>query len=132
MDKTVNRLLGLDEILSQRGREVWETLYNLVEVDQKLDFIQELLVELLRKSQRHSALVEFSVAALKSADGRMPIHELERRTGYTRQYLDLLFRQHVGISKRASRNLPLSEVLPAVGAGAVLQRNEGRGVRVLL
>jgi AraC-like DNA-binding protein len=101
MDKTVDRLLGSDEIFPQRGREIWETLYNLEKVDEKLNFIQEQLVALLRKSQCHSDLVEFCVTALKSADGRMPIHELERKTGYSWRYLDLLFKQHVGYSPKA-------------------------------
>ena len=31
------------------------------------------------------------------AHGRMPIKELERLTGYTRRYLNILFKQHVGL-----------------------------------
>jgi AraC-like DNA-binding protein len=30
----------------------------------------------------------------------MPIKELERMTGYTRRYLDVLFKQHVGLSPK--------------------------------
>jgi AraC-like DNA-binding protein len=37
---------------------------------------------------------------MKLAHGRMPIKELERKTGYTRRYLDLLFKQHVGLSPK--------------------------------
>jgi len=100
MDETVNHVLDSDEIFDGWGREVRETLRNLEKVDQKVDFIQEQLVGLLRQNQRHNALIEFCVTTLKLADGRMPIQELERRTGYTRRYLDLLFRQHVGFSPK--------------------------------
>ena len=65
-----------------------------------LDFVQDQLVGLLRKNQRHNVLIEFCVKTLKLADGRMPIRELERRTDYTRRYLDLLFKQHVGFSPK--------------------------------
>jgi methylphosphotriester-DNA--protein-cysteine methyltransferase len=30
----------------------------------------------------------------------MPIKQLEQKTGYTRRYLNLLFRQHVGLSPK--------------------------------
>jgi len=101
MEQTVNRLLVSEEIFPQRGRELRERLLNLERVDQKLDFIQEHLVGLLRNGRRDSDLIRYCVDALKTSDGRMPIRELERRTGYSRQYLDLLFRKHVGFSPKA-------------------------------
>lgn len=100
MNEFANQGLELDEIFAQWGREVRETLGDLEKVEQKVDFVQDQLVRLLRKNQRHNALIEFCVTTLKLADDRMPIHELERRTGYTRRYLDLLFKQHVGFSPK--------------------------------
>ena len=100
MNDVVNHLFGADELLSQWGRQVQEALCNLERVDQKVDFIQEQLVRLLQKSRRHSALIEFCVTTLKLADGRLPIRELERNTGYTWRYLDLLFKRHVGFSPK--------------------------------
>ncbi len=101
MDQTVNRLLVSEEIFPQQGRELRETLLNLERVDQKLDFIQEHLVGLLRKGRRDSELIRYCVSTLKASDGRMPIRELERKTGYSWRYLDLLFKQHVGYSPKA-------------------------------
>ncbi len=100
MTAVVNHLLGADELLSQWDRQVQETLCNLQKVDQKVDLIQEQLVRLLQKSRRHSALIEFCVTTLKLVDGRIPIRKLERKTGYTWRYLDLLFKRHVGFSPK--------------------------------
>ena len=49
----------------------------------------------------HKDLVAYCVQALKSADGRISIRELEQATGYTHRYLDSLFKQHVGLPPKA-------------------------------
>jgi AraC-like DNA-binding protein len=100
MDETVNRLLDSDEVFGRWGRNIREVLCNLDSVDQKLDFVQEQLVALLRRNQRDNTVIEFCVNTLKAVDGRLPIHELERRTGYSRRYLDMLFRKHVGFAPK--------------------------------
>ena len=79
------------------GQRNQEALCNLEEVDQKVTLIQDELVKLSRGSQRGNGVIEFCVNALKLAHGRMRIRELERRTGYSRRYLDLLFKQQVGL-----------------------------------
>jgi AraC-like DNA-binding protein len=63
----------------------------------------------------------------------MPIKELERKTGYTRRYLDLLFKHHVGLSPKGfGRDLPISKVLPEMGPRIVVRRSQGRALRLLL
>jgi AraC-like DNA-binding protein len=100
MHETTNRLLDSDEVFSRWGREVREALRNREGVGRKVDFIQEQLVKLLQKNNRLNGLVEFCVLTLKDSHGRMSIGELGRKTGYTRRYLNLLFREHVGLSPK--------------------------------
>lgn len=92
MDESANRLLSSDEIFGRWGRNIREILCNIEKVEQKVDFIQEQLLARLRQNQRPTTLIQFCVKALRHSDGRMPIHELERRTGYSRRYLGSLFR----------------------------------------
>jgi AraC-like DNA-binding protein len=101
MDESLNRLLDCDDAFGPWGRKVREVLCNLERVGQKLDFIQEQLIARLRQNERRNTVIEFCVKALKGVDGRMPIHELERKTGYSRRYLDILFKQHVGLPPKA-------------------------------
>jgi hypothetical protein len=101
MYETVDEKIFDSEVLFGRwGREMTEAVCNLEGVDQKIDFIQDEMVRLARGNQRHNCVIDFSVAALKVANGRLPIRELERTTGYTRRYLDILFKQHVGLSPK--------------------------------
>jgi AraC-like DNA-binding protein len=96
MDESANHLLASDEIFGQWGRDIREILCNIERVEEKVDFIQKQLVERLRQNQRSTTLIEFCLQTLKDSDGRMPVHELERKTGYSRRYLGSLFRQQVG------------------------------------
>jgi AraC-like DNA-binding protein len=96
MSDTANRLFEAETLFDRWGRQTTEKLRNLQTAEQKVACVQDELVELLRKRQARNRLVEFCVRALKSADGRLAMTELERQTGYTRRYLELLFQQHVG------------------------------------
>jgi len=101
MYETVEEKIFDSEVLFGRwGRETRETLCNLERVEQKVKFIQDELVRLSRRNQPSNGVIDFCVRTLKLAHGRMPIRELERKTGYTRRYLDVLFKQHVGLSPK--------------------------------
>ena len=98
MHETVEEKIFDSEVLFGRwGRQTRETLCNMEKPEQKVNFIQDELVKLSRRSQRSNGVIEFCVNALKLTHGRMPIKELERKTGYSRRYLDLLFQQQVGL-----------------------------------
>jgi AraC-like DNA-binding protein len=100
MEETASGLFDSEVLFGNWGRAVRERLRNLEGVDQKVNFIQEQLVKLLRKTQRRNPLIQFCVGALRLSGGRVAIGELERRTGYSRRYLDLLFNRHVGLSPK--------------------------------
>ena len=100
MEETANRLFRSDVVFGRWGRDLREALGNLKGVGQKLSFVQGQLLGLLQTSRRDSSLINFCVRSLEVAQGRMSIKELEHQTGYTRRYLDLLFKQYVGFSPK--------------------------------
>ena len=100
MQETANRLFQSDVVFGRWGRDAWEALRNLKGVGQRLSFIEGQLVSLLHKKRRDSGLIDFCVRTLELAQGRISIRELEHQTGYTRRYLDLLFKQYVGFSPK--------------------------------
>lgn len=100
MGETANGFFDSDELFGKWGQEVRDHLRNLEKVDQKISFIQDQLVMLLRQKPRRDTVVEFCVQALRSSGGRVGIGELERRTGYSRRYLDVLFKKQVGLAPK--------------------------------
>jgi AraC-like DNA-binding protein len=100
MEKMTNGLFEAETLFGNWGRDVREALGNLEKVDEKVNFVQDSLVMLLRKSGWQNAIIEFCVHTLRQSWGRVAVGELERRTGYSRRYLDLLFKQHVGMAPK--------------------------------
>jgi len=100
MSKTFNGLWDGDDLFANWGYDVREALSNLECVDQKVAFIQDELIALLRKNACRNPVVEYCINALRSADGRIAIRQLAQQTGYSRRYLDQLFKQHVGLSPK--------------------------------
>lgn len=100
MDETTNGLFDAETLFCSWGRRVGEALRNLEQVEEKVNFIQDQLIKLLRRGARQNSVVEFCVHALRLSSGRVTVRELERRTGYSRRYLDLLFGTHVGVSPK--------------------------------
>ena len=100
MAETFNGLWAADALFDKWDQGIFqEVLSNLQRVDQKVAFIQNELIHLMRKNDCNG-LVEYCVQLLKSCDGRMAIQQLAQQTGYSRRYLDLLFRDHVGLSPK--------------------------------
>ena len=100
MIETTNRLTPIDALLGKWGRTLSEILHNQKSPKDKIDFIQNRLVELLRKKELRNPLVEYCVNSLKATNGLMSISELERKTGYSRRYFEILFKDYVGLSPK--------------------------------
>ena len=132
MSKTFNGLWDGDDLFAKWGYDVREALSNLECVDQKVTFIQDELVALLRKNACRNQVVEYCINALRSTDGRR-----DPATRATNWLLPALF----GSTLQAARGLvtespcwrlSLSKVLPQVGRGPILRRAEERPIRRLL
>lgn len=101
MHKTANSVFQWDSVVGSLGRETWDTIQNLASTAQRVAFIQTQLDRLLDKNNsRNNRLIDFCVKSLEQTNGRMSIRELVQQTGYTRRYLDLLFKQYVGFSPK--------------------------------
>src|SRR5262245_44640113 len=100
MSETSNQLCESDCVFGQWSHTLREELTNLERMDQKVAYLQDRLTLLLRKNRRKAGIVDYCVGALRSADGRIPIRELQQYTGYSRRYIDRLFDQHVGLSPK--------------------------------
>lgn len=99
MAETANGLWETDVLLSRWSRPVREALNAREHLDGKIALIQQQLIHLLGPHRRNG-IVDYCVQSLRATHGLMPIHELANRTGYSRRYVDKLFRQHVGLAPK--------------------------------
>ena len=100
MDETMNRLQPADVVFAKWGRDVRERLHNQTSLHEKIDCIQDQLIRRLRGRQFRSPIVDYCLKSLKSREGLVSIRELEKGTGYSRRYLEILFKKHVGLSPK--------------------------------
>jgi AraC-like DNA-binding protein len=100
MSETSNQLCESDRVFGHWSRTLRDEINNLESMDEKVARLQDRLTLLLRTNRRSAPVVDYCVGALRSADGRIPIGELQRYTGYSRRYIDRLFERHVGLSPK--------------------------------
>ena len=97
MAATANGLFAFEDLLGRDGREIRETLCNLPGVRRKIEFVQTRLVGLLRDDRPSSGVVDYVVGTLKATSGLTPIKVLARQTGHSPRYLEMLFKERVGV-----------------------------------
>jgi AraC-like DNA-binding protein len=100
MAEMTNRLLPAEALSAEWRREVCDILPELKSARDAANFIQDQLVGMLERRHIKTPLIEYCVSALKSTNGLIAISNLESKTGYTRRYLEILFRDHVGFSPK--------------------------------
>jgi AraC-like DNA-binding protein len=101
MGELTNRRLPAEVLFPKWGREVSEMVRNKVHISEKIDCIQSHLIALLQERDRHNPVVRFCAESLKNSNGLITVRDLERRTGYSSRYLEMLFTNHVGLSPKA-------------------------------
>jgi len=116
MGELTNRLMPVDVLSGTWSHTCSEQVRNLEGTREKVDFIQERFFQGLkrdrdmkrvasrnaRSSDLHSQnpVVEYCVDFLRRTNGKASISELERRTGYERRSLEILFKRNVGVSPK--------------------------------
>jgi len=100
MKETTNRRFQFEELLDNRGKRLSETLCSIESIERKINLIRDMLHECHCKKQFQNSIVEYCVNSLRSTSGLISISEMERKMGYTRRYLEILFKNHVGFSPK--------------------------------
>lgn len=97
----MNQIFSFSEIYGVTGKMLVQRLGDTPHVLEKVDLLQDFLIRILNANARHNAIVDYSVNIIRSTQGLLTIRELEKKMGYSKRYLDMLFREHVGISPKA-------------------------------
>lgn len=102
MSETSNGLWETDSVFGKWGHEFTERIRSLPTLRQKVACVQDHLVRLLlRHGRGANPIVVHCVDAIRASSGRITVADLQRSTGYSRRYLDLLFQREVGIAPKA-------------------------------
>jgi AraC-like DNA-binding protein len=100
MYQFTNGLFTFADIFGTEGNDLKEQIINEENPQIKINIMQEFLFRRLLSHTSHNSLVSYTVNLITSSNGLTSIKELERKTGYSKRYLDMLFKNHLGISPK--------------------------------
>ena len=100
MHELTNSLFSFSELYGNKGRQLLGRMMDKEDSKHKMGIIQDFLFEQLTAKGRNNVIVNYSVNFISSMQGLAPIKQLEEKTGYSKRYLDLLFKNHLGISPK--------------------------------
>jgi len=101
MNELVNDLFSFEDCFGEEGKQLQTQITDLPDSYDKVAHLQTFLLRKIRASIRANSIVDYAINELTIRHGLIGIRELERKTGYTKRYLDLLFKEHVGIAPKA-------------------------------
>ena len=100
MYQLTNNLFSFSELYGKEGNELLRKMEDEEDPTQKIEIIQDFLVRQIKRDNRNNDIINYSVNFISSLHGLTTIKQLEKKTGYSKRYLDLLFKHHLGISPK--------------------------------
>ncbi|WP_018343712.1 helix-turn-helix domain-containing protein [Cytophaga aurantiaca] len=94
-----NQIHSLTDILGTVAKQLEEQISNSERVEAKVALLQQFLLKQFAL-QSEDAVFEYCVAQITASKGRMTIQELEKKTGYSSRWLNMKFKEKLGVSPK--------------------------------
>ena len=94
-----NQIYPLGDILGNTGKRLTEQIINTTSAQEKIILLQQFLLKQL-SSQNEDLIFEYCIKKIAASKGRIPIKELEKKTGYTSRWLNMKFNDKLGVSPK--------------------------------
>src|SRR5215469_9187745 len=101
MHEITNRMVSFEEVFGSPGARLQNKVGDAEDPRKKIALLQTALPSLLQKNEKEYALLDHTLDLLAQTQGMMRIQELAAHIGYTKRYLDMLFKEHVGVSPKS-------------------------------
>lgn len=94
-----NQIHPLSDILGTMAGQLEEQIANAERVEGKVALLQQFLLNQLMRNPEDS-IFEYCVSKITDSKGRITIQELEKKTGYSSRWLNMKFKDKLGISPK--------------------------------
>ncbi len=101
MHEITNRMVSFEEVFGPQGARLQNRIGDAEDPQEKVMLLQTALTHLLQKNEKEYLLLDHTLDLIARTHGLIRVQELEAQTGYTRRYLDMLFKEHVGVSPKS-------------------------------
>ncbi|EQA37224.1 DNA-binding helix-turn-helix protein [Leptospira inadai serovar Lyme str. 10] len=105
MFEIANRTLSVSDLFGDKVREWEDTLMDLPSVVQKVEYIQDCLIQRLRRKKNRDSLVEYAVKDLRMNGGRKTVQDLSLELGFSRRHLNRRFMETIGVGPKLLANV---------------------------
>ena len=101
MHEITNRMVSFEEVFGPQGARLQQMVGDAEDPKEKIVLLQAALTHVLQKNEKEYALLDHTLDILTQTHGMIRVQELADHLGYTKRYLDLLFKEHVGVSPKS-------------------------------
>lgn len=100
LGEAANRVCDAEDAFGTLGKDLERRLLEIREVEAKIAALQGFLLERMERVRYVAPVLDWAVRRIRESHGAVEIRELERGSGYSRRWLDRLFREHLGQSPK--------------------------------
>jgi len=94
-------IYSFEHLFGAWGAGLQNKLGDIDKPAKKIAFLQNALTDLLQTNPKNFALLDHTIDLMTQSHGMLRIHELAAQTGFSRRYLDMLFKEYVGLSPKS-------------------------------
>ncbi len=117
-DEVKNRITDLHDLIGKETKELASRLAEAVKVDQKLQLLQEFLLQRLETTSP-DPIYEYCIQKISVSNGLVSVAQLEKETGYSARWLHRKFSEHLGTGpKNLAEIVRFKQFYQAYSAGA--------------
>ena len=99
LNDIANKIYSLSDILGTAAKQLEKQISNAESIEGKVTLLQQFLLKQFMLQQEDS-IFEYCVAKITSSKGKITIKELEKKTGYSSRWLNMKFKDKLGISPK--------------------------------
>lgn len=100
MQEITNNIFLFSDVYGREGLQLEEQIANTPNPIDKANLLQQFMMRKLTNLNRQQEIVDFAVGSILNTNGNITVKTLERQTGYSKRYLDMLFLRYVGLSPK--------------------------------
>lgn len=101
----VNKIFDFEEIYGTLGKNIINHLNDIESPFEKVELFQNYLIDLINSYNRQMFLIDYTCNLIHKSSGLIEVNDLVKKTGFSKRYLDILFKEHLGISPKTLANI---------------------------
>jgi AraC-like DNA-binding protein len=101
LHELTDRIYSFEHLFGAWGARLQNRIGDIEQPRDKIALLQTALTNLLRRNKKNYVLLDNSIDLLTQSYGMIRIRDLATQTGYSKRYLDMLFKENVGLSPKS-------------------------------